>query len=605
MSFRTTNGQHPVKQQNRRLDIYNSTLQTSIFGVPRTRWTYTPIPAERIDAISREFGVSSVLAELICRIELEDSNEIRLFLERRLKELEDPFRLTQLRQAVARIRAAMKKKEEVVVFGDYDVDGVTSMTLLVSILQRLGANPKYVVPRRMEEGYGLSRLALERLLATHNPKLLIAVDCGTTSIDEVAYLREREVDVIIIDHHRSKETLPVDCILINPHVQDEPGQPWTNLCTVGLVFKLVHGLIKELRAEGDSEACEIELKDYLDLVAMGTIADLVPLLDENRILAYHGLRSMKNSNRHGLHALLQVSGLKAGEDVRPVDIAFRIGPRINASGRIADAAVPVEMLLSNNPKFCFYSARKLDEYNRERQDIERKIVLEADQLIEATVENPSGIVLYGEQWHPGVVGIVASRLCRKYHRPSIVLGNEGVFAKGSGRSIKGLNLVHVLEECDDLLESWGGHPLAVGVALRKENVAEFQSRFAALVQKRIEEMTPVPEQVVSAWIDLEDVNEKLLTELDRLQPFGQGNPEPVFGVRSVLLYQRPHVFSEHHFRFQLRTPSRRIFGVAWKMAHFLPPVNTPIDFICRVYRNCYNGRRHLQVEMIDWRLSST
>lgn len=566
------------------------------------RWKHTPIADEQVAALSQEIGISRILADLLIRLGITEPEAAERFLRPRLSHLQDPFQLTHLRAAVDRLRAALLKDERIVVLGDYDVDGVTSTVLLISMLQRLGADPQFIVPRRLEEGYGLSRGAIDRVLEEHSVDLFIAVDCGTNSVEEVAYLREQGIDVIIVDHHRSTEQIPADCILVNPHVCDEADQPWTHLCTVGLVFKLVHGLLKVLRNEDHVEASKVILKEYLDLVAMGTIADLVPLREENRILSKFGLRMIRNSRRHGLASLLQVSGVRAGEEVMPVDISFRLGPRINASGRLADASVPVRMLLSRDKKFCDENAQLLDDFNKERQDIERQITLDAEKLKDAQLKEATGIVLYDDNWHPGVVGIVASRVSRKYHRPAIILGNEGELAKGSGRSVEGINLVEILQKCTHLLESWGGHPLAVGVSLKKENVPAFQKAFDEAVSQACDGTPIEPVLKLARWLDMDEVNEHLLADLDLMHPFGQGNREPLFGLRSVILHYPPEVFRERHFRFQIaNSRGKRIFGVAWKMADRMPPTREPIDLVCRIYWNVFNRRKYLQLELVDWR----
>jgi len=420
-------------------------------------WTYTPLPVDQVGMLSRRLGVSAVLAELLLRVGLLTEDETARFLQPTLAELGDPFLLANLEAAATRLREALARQEEIVVLGDYDVDGVSSTALLVSILRRFGANPRFIVPRRSEDGYGLSRSAIDRALEEGKPQLFIALDCGTNSHAEVSYLMEQGIDVLIVDHHRSKEAATRQGLLINPHVHGgSDDEAWRNLCTVGLVFKLVHGLLKQLRSENHPVAFEIKLRDYLDLVALGTVADLVPLRGENRILARHGLRILRDTTRPGLRALMDVAGVRRGQELVPVDISFRLGPRINASGRLADAALSVELLLSEDEAFCRETARQLDTFNRERQEIERLITAEAERIIETQFSSSSGIVLYGDSWHPGVVGIVAGRVSRKYNRPCVVLGNDGEFAKGSGRSVDGINLVEVLGTCCEHLSSWGG-----------------------------------------------------------------------------------------------------------------------------------------------------
>lgn len=567
------------------------------------RWIYTPPPAEIVGELARATAVSPVLAELLLRQGASTPEAARAYLRPRLAEIADPFLLANLEPAAERLRTALMKKESIVVLGDYDVDGVSSTTLLVSVLRRFGSNPRFIIPRRMDDGYGLSRSAIDRALEEGRPDLFVALDCGTNSHEEVAYLIGLGVEVIVVDHHRSREEPLRQGWLINPHVH--PGAedaPWRDLCTVGLVFKLVHGLLKVLRKEGYPGAEEVKLRDYLDLVAMGTVADLVPLHGENRVLSRHGLAILRQVERPGLRALMEVSGLRPGQDIKPVDISFRLGPRINASGRLADAALSVELILSNDPVFCRETARQLDVFNRERQEIERHITDEAERMIEADHLNRAGIVLYGDNWHPGVVGIVAGRVTRKYNRPCVVLGNEGELAKGSGRSVDGINLVEVLALCAEHLTSWGGHPMAVGVAAPKAELEALRAKFDEGVREAAGGEPAEAPLEISAWILPEQVHENLMDDLELMHPFGQANPEPVFGVSGVVLRQRPDVFKGVHFRFQFEDGrGRRLFGVAWKMADNLPPEGVPLDLAVKLNWNHFNGRKLLQLELVDWR----
>jgi single-stranded-DNA-specific exonuclease len=569
------------------------------------RWNYTPVSADCVAVLARSLGSSPVVAELLIRNSHGEEVAAGRFLQPALATLGDPFLLTNLAAAVERLIVALRKGERVVVLGDYDVDGVCSTAILVSLLRRLGLNPRYVVPRRAEEGYGLTRTSIDRALEGGKPDLFIALDCGTNSNDEVAYLRQLGVDVIIVDHHRSKEPPVFDALLINPHVHPVAGDDaWRYLCTVGLVFKLAHGLLKRLRADNNPAALSVVLKDYLDLVAMGTIADLVPLTGENRIFARHGLRVMSETQRPGLQALMSVSGLKREQGLVPSDISFRIGPRINASGRLADAALSVDLLLSEDWQFCDKAARQLDDLNRERQDIERLITERAERYVEENFRDANGLVLFDEDWHPGVVGIVAGRVSRKYNRPTIVLGNEGDLAKGSGRGITGFNLVDILAACSGCLESWGGHPMAVGVSLKKTRLEEFRALFDSVVLRCRDLVAAEPGLELSGWLDATQLTEQLMGELELLHPFGMGNPEPIFGVRGVRLKNRPDVFKEVPFRFAAEDDKgRRISGVAWKMADRLPPVGQPLELAIQLNWNHYNGRKILQIELLDWRLA--
>lgn len=568
------------------------------------RWIHRPLPASEVEALSKQAGVSLVLAELLVRGGF--SAQATQFLRPALAALADPFLLQNLAEAVERLRTAITARQRVVVLGDYDVDGVTSTALLVTVLRRFGVEPRFVVPRRAEDGYGLSRSAIDRALEDGRPDLFIALDCGTNSQEEVDYLLALGIDVIVIDHHRSRGPVLERCLLINPHVHSANGgeDACRHLCTVGLVFKLMHGLLKRMRMDEHPVAFSLKLREHLDLVALGTVADLVPLTGENRILAHHGLRIMEETRRPGLRALMEVAGVKPGQAILPVDISYRLGPRINASGRLADAAISVELLVSDDTRFCFETARQLDSFNRERQEIERQITEAAERIVEAEFASQDGIVLYDEGWHPGVVGIVAGRVTRKYHRPCVVLGNEGTLAKGSGRSIDGINLVEVLSRCSEHLESWGGHPMAVGVALDKAHLPVFRERFAEAVRFCAGGRLAEARLEIAAWLQPSHIREWLMDEIESLHPFGQGNPEPVFGVRGIVLRHPPEVFKEQHFRFWFDDGrGRRLHGVAWKLAQRQPPCGVPLDFAVGLHWNRFNGRKLLQVELIDWRLS--
>ncbi len=569
------------------------------------QWRFEEVSRDLIEPLCRQFAISPVLATLLAKRGWQDPEAVERFLYPKLAHLQDPFLLTNLDRAVDRLLQGMASAESIVIIGDYDVDGVTSTTLLVGLLNGFGIFPRFYVPRRMEEGYGLSHAALERILEEGKPDLLVALDCGTNSVEEVALLRQRGVEVIIVDHHRSKAEIPEDCILVNPHVYDSPDAPWAELCTVGLVFKLAHGLVKRLREEGDDTALQLDIREMLDLVAMGTVADLVPLTGENRIFAKYGLKALEACSRVGMGALFEVAGIEQGQELTPVDISYKLGPRINASGRLGDASLPIEMLLSDDYGHCTQSARQLESFNRERQDIERLVYEQATEQVAEHMADAAGLVVYGDDWHPGVVGIVAGKLAREFHRPCIVLGNEGELAKGSGRSIPGLNLQEVLPACNRFLREWGGHPMAVGVSVEKDLILPFRQVFAQAVEDYLRQ-TPVqpPEIEISAWIDLPEITDDWLRQLDLLNPFGEGNPEPVFGVRNVVLQSPLRLFGQNHFRFQLELgQGRRLPAVAWRQAESLPPLNTPLEMALRISRKHWNGRSFIQAELVAWRLT--
>lgn len=568
-------------------------------------WKTTDTDALLAAELSKSLEVSEVLGQLLVHAGLADVETAEAFLRPRLAQLEDPFALTNLRAAVTRIEQAVAAKESVVVFGDYDVDGVTSTVQLVSLLRQLELDPRYCVPRRLDEGYGLSEEAIDRVFDGDAPDLLIALDCGTNAHDAIAYIRKQGVDVIIVDHHQTKTEAPADCIFINPHVNDAATAAWRHLCTAGLVFKLLHGILKSRREADDPRVASIQLKDYLDLVAMGTIADLVPLHGENRILSWFGLHHLRANGRTGVRALAEVSGIDAAQEIVSADISFKMAPRINASGRLADASLPIELLLDDDYQACRERAKQLDTMNRERQLIERAIVQEAEARAERDFADAPGVVLYGADWHPGVVGIVASRVSRRFNKPCVILGAEGELAKGSGRSVHNVNLVEILQRCTDLLGHWGGHPMAVGVSLQAEEVEAFTQRFVESLAALHPNGLPEPSLRLSAWLELEQVSETLLEQLDRLRPFGQGNSEPVFGLRGVVLQDSPQAFGENNFRLRLPAPAgdgRGLSGVAWRLGE-APLAGQPIDLAVRLSWNFWRNQRSPQITVVDWRPS--
>lgn len=569
------------------------------------QWEQIEADAQTVEDISAALGVSKICARMLVQRGLLSPEAAEEFLRPSLARLEDPFALSGLRAAVDRIEAAIAAEESIVVFGDYDVDGITSTVQLVGMLRRFGLSPRFCVPRRLEEGYGLSHEAIDRVFDGEQPDLFIALDCGTNAHEPIAYLRSQGIDVIVVDHHQAKAATPEDVILVNPHVRDKASAAWRDLCTAGLVFKLLHGLLKSRREAEDPRVEDIQLKDFLDLVALGTIADLVPLHDENRILSWYGLQHLRANGRVGIRALAEVSGIDSGQEMTSGDISFKLGPRINACGRIADASLPIELLLGKEYDTCRGIAKELDAYNKERQSIERSITREAEARAMTDFADAPGIVLFNEDWHPGVVGIVASRVSRHLHKPCVILGAEGDMAKGSGRSVSTVNLVEVFQKCDHLLDHWGGHPMAAGVSLPKANVPAFTECFTAGMNQLYPEGLPEASLKLSAWLEPADLSEDLLAELERLHPFGQGNYEPVFGIRAAVLDEDATVFSGSNLRFRLPLGNgREVSGIAWGFSDPIP-AGEPVDLAVRFAYNHWRGRRYPQLTLVDWKQAST
>ncbi len=536
------------------------------------------------------------IVELLKRKGFVSADEVTSFLRPRLRSLGDPFLLPNMATAVERILQAIDRHERIVLFGDYDVDGVTSLALLGELLQNYDAAVELFLPLRMEEGYGLSAESIERCCNEHSPELLIAVDCGTSSLSEIASLKAREIDVIVLDHHEPKSALP-DCIaLVNPKAS--PESPFGYLCSVGIVFKLAHALLKARPLRG------FDLKAQLDLVALGTVADIVPLKDENRILVQRGMMQLAVSKRPGVRKLLEIAAVRS--PIMSEHIGFRLGPRLNAAGRLATAEKALRLLLTTDEKEAGELAALLDTQNRERQAVERRIYQEAEEALDKAFDptRDAAIVAGSRDWHPGVLGIVASRLARKYHRPTILVAFDSAgLGKGSGRSIAGLSLVEALGHCAALLEKFGGHEMAAGLTLREENHSAFADAFRKAARERLSDDDLRPRLYLDHELEFSQLKAELLRWHQALEPFGNGNPQPIFLARSVEPVVEPRILKEKHLVLRLRQKGysrRAIFfdGTA------SPLPSPPWDIAFRVNADEYEGETRLQIQVEALRASA-
>lgn len=569
------------------------------------KWVHTETDAHASLALRDGLELLPPIASVLVKMGFREPEAAERFLFPKLSHVTDPFLIPNLEAAAERIVKAIDARERVAVVGDYDVDGVTAVTLLVSFLRHFGLRPHYFVPRRKDEGYGLSSAIVARALARERPSLFFALDCGTNASEQVGDLRSRGIEVVIVDHHRSKTAEPPDAVLVNPNSSFSAAPDYSPMCTAGLMFKVLHGVLKIMRSRRDPRSFDIILREYLDLVALGTITDISPLVGENRTMVWFGLRQMKNTRRKGLRALISASGIADTADLFPVDVSHRIGPRINASGRLADAALPVEMFLCENEKRCAELARELSDMNRDRQEIERGIFEEALAQISGEAPRRHALLACGE-WHPGVVGIVAGKLARHFNRPCVVLGVEGDLAKGSGRGVPGVNLIDVLRPYGEKLESWGGHPMAVGISVEVGKVPEFREYFDAAVGRALAAAgTEVADErglEIAAWLNPEEITAELFDQISQLAPFGEGNPEPIFGLRDVVTPSGVIVFGGDNFRFQMLLPNLSRLGVvAWHLAEGVPAAGTRVDLAVRLSWNNYNGRKYQQAELVAWR----
>ncbi|MDR1438131.1 MAG: single-stranded-DNA-specific exonuclease RecJ [Puniceicoccales bacterium] len=566
------------------------------------RWKDVKCDEAAAVQLQRLLRISMIEAKILSSKGLGDPQSARFFLDSRLSQLENPFKITNMRTAAERIWEAIAKKERIAIFGDYDADGICSTALMVYLIRYFGGNVRYYIPRRFEEGYGLSHGIVERAFADFNPALVIGLDCGTNSTEEIQWMQGRGTEVVIVDHHRANRELATNFILVNPNVnQIECRGTYGTFCTAGLVFKFTHGFLKCGRERGDPRANFFNLRSQLDLVTIATVADVVPLIGENRIFVKYGLKELQNPWRIGTRAIMNQAFIDHKQPLISSDLSFKICPRINASGRIADAALPVEMFLCEDIKEANRMAAELSEMNAERQRIESEITREASQIVETQFSDRSSIVLFNDRWHTGVIGIVAGKLMQRYRKPCVVLsGEENEMAKGSGRCVNGLNLVDLLSKCSHLLGSWGGHPLAAGIGMPRENVDRFREAFEVGVIEALKIIDVANDLEIVSWIRPGDINESMMRPLRQLEPYGQGNMQPIFGIRNTAFSSAPRVFGNYsqHFNFTLSDNHRVVHGVAWHCADDLPSIPERFDMAVRLHTTYWNGNRGVQVEMV-------
>lgn len=558
-----------------------------------TIWLFPP-PADphRVHSVAQSTGLPFPLAELLERRGFAEQSDA--FLDPRLRQLGDPFLLPDMRLAVDRILRAIDGGERIVLFGDYDVDGVTSLAFLRHVLMAYGADVSTFLPHRIEEGYGLSHLALQRCLDEHRPKLLVAVDCGTSSVKEISSVRSQGIDVVVLDHHECPAELPQCVALVNP----KRGDRFRYLCSVGVAFKLAHALGMVRRLE------KLDLRDILDLVALGTVADIVPLVDENRILVRAGCLRLAKSRFAGIRALMEVAGVSG--PVRCDDIGFRLGPRLNAAGRLDSAVKALRLLTTEDAGEARTLAHELDVQNRERQEVERRILGEAERQVSGMYDPARhAVIVAGDTgWHPGVLGIVAARLCRSYHRPTFVVGfDETGSGKGSGRSVEGISLVGVLGPCASYLEKFGGHEMAAGLSMRLENLPRFREALNDAVLAASSPEILQRNLKIDGEVGFADLDDRFLEHHEKLQPFGSGHRHPVFCSRGIQPVEEPRVMKEKHLRLKLRHHGRRMDAVYFSGAE-RPLPRPPWDVAFRIEPNTYQGVTRLQLQVVAMRTAA-
>lgn len=513
------------------------------------KWNYTPPADTQVNAakdLGEKLGISPILASLLIRRGITTESAAKRFFRPQLADLINPFLMKDMDAAVDRLNDAMGHKERILVYGDYDVDGCTAVALVYKFLRQFYSNIDYYIPDRYDEGYGVSKKGIDFAKET-GVKLIIILDCGIKAIEEITYAKEQGIDFIICDHHVPDEVMPPAVAILNPKRPDD-SYPFKNLCGCGVGFKFMQAFAK------NNNIPFSRLVPLLDFCAVSIAADLVPVVDENRILAFHGLKQLNQNPSLGLKAIVDICGLN-GRELSMSDIIFKIGPRINASGRMENGKKSVDLLVEREYSLALDQAKHIDEYNEQRKDVDRQMTEEANQIVARleSQKHQSSIVLYDEHWKKGVIGIVASRLTEIYFRPTVVLTRDENLATGSARSVAGFDVYAAIKSCRDLLLNFGGHTYAAGLTMKWADVKEFRKRFQAYVEEHIE-----PEQReaildIDAVIDFKDITKKLHTDLKRFAPFGPGNPKPLFYTLDVYDFGTSKVVGreQEHIKLEL------------------------------------------------------
>jgi single-stranded-DNA-specific exonuclease len=562
------------------------------------KWKPAPPQADLCARFAEEARVSPLLAQCLLNRGFSEAEPMSRFLEPRLKQLSDPFLLPNMEAAVQRLLAARAAGELLVIFGDYDVDGVTSTTLLLESLGQLGWKVAHYLPHRMDEGYGFSSEAVQNCLAQFPAQLLLTVDCGSTACEPIAALKGNGIDVVVLDHHQPSTPPPAAVALVNPHL----GEDFRELCSVGLAFKLVHALVKRMRSQNIAEAVAFDLRASLDLVALGTIADLVPLRGENRIFVVAGLERLNATQRLGLLALKTVS--KSPENLGCYEVGFQLAPRLNAAGRLENAEEALRLLMAPTAEEAKKIAESLDQRNRERQEIERGICDEVITSLRGRFDGEKDFVIVEGRvkWHIGVVGIVAARVMREFYRPTLILGGDGEMWRGSGRSIEGFDLAAALRSCTEHLLRHGGHAMAAGVTLQLEKMDILRVSLNDLARKTLDANQLQPSLNLDAEVQLSDLTVERVEELGRLEPAGQGNAPVRLGVRGLSHHQPPQRMGREnqHVKFRVTDGTQVREAVWWNCGEAsLPKVRFDLAFTPAI--NEYKGTRSVQLKVLDWR----
>jgi len=564
------------------------------------KWNYEPPTSDRHAAakeLADKIGMSPILADLLIQRGIKTESAAKRFFRPMLNELIDPFLMNDMDVAVDRLNDAMGRKERIMVYGDYDVDGCTAVALVYKFLQQFYSNMEYYIPDRYEEGYGISRKALD-YAAEEGVKLIIVLDCGIKAIGEIDYARQLGIDFIVCDHHVPDDELPEAVAILNPKREDST-YPFKHLCGCGVGFKFMQAFAK------NNGIPFSRLIPLLEFCAVSIAADIVPVTGENRILAFHGLKQLNQNPSTGLKAIIDICGL-TGRELTMSDIIFKIGPRINASGRMQNGTDAVDLLVERDLQKALTAAAHINEQNERRKDVDKQMTEEANQIIEKleSQKHQASIVLYDENWKKGVVGIVASRMTEMYYRPTVVLTRSGEHATGSARSVAGYDIYDAVKSCRDILENFGGHTYAVGLTLKIENIPEFRRRFQEYVNTHIQPEQTEATLEIEEMVDFKDITKKLMNDLKKFAPHGPDNPKPLFCTRNVYDYGTSKVVGrqQEHIKLELvdSRSSNVMNGIAFGQSQAARYIKSKrsFDIVYTIEENSYK-RNEVQLQIED------
>lgn len=552
-----------------------------------------------VDSLAKQLNISPTLANLLVQRGVSTFDEAKTFFRPQLTDLHDPFLMKDMDLAIDRIEHALQAKEKILVYGDYDVDGTTAVALVYSFFRTFYDDLDYYLPDRYKEGYGISFAGID--YAKENGfTLIIALDCGIKANDKISYAKERGIDFVICDHHRPGEFLPEAVAVLDPK-RDDDNYPFKELSGCGIGFKLIQGYAQRHNIPFE------QLEVYLDLVAVSTAADIVPIVGENRVLVYHGLQWLNKNPRPGIKAILELTQVKRELTVN--DIVFIIGPRINAAGRIQDARQAVDLLISANAAQALFEGKNIDEKNSERRSLDLNITEHALRIIQedSFFAKRKSTVLFHPEWHKGVIGIVASRLTEKYYRPTIILTESNGLATGSARSVKDFDIYNAIESCSDLLEQFGGHMYAAGLTLKMENLEKFSERFEEIVAATIDEKSLTQEIEIDSVLKLSEISTSFYSVLKQFAPFGPGNMSPVFKTEYVRDTGLSRIVGNNHLKLNLAEDETTRFGldgIAFQMGQYYPFISRriPFDICYTLEENTFNGKTNVQMNVKDIRM---